>query len=199
MKFNLVVLNTGKNLSKEIPIGNNEFRIGKDPACQLKPAAPGIADKHCSLVLRQGKAILKDFGSPEGTLLNEKKVQGEVELKNGDKIKVGPLLFGVKLEMPVEKPKETPKPAEAKTAPPDASSSSGEEDMDDLLFGDEEKSTETGSWRTGGGGSSGSEGKNQEQGGSGNGENKPAEAAKPLGNTSDAAADLLKKHARPKK
>jgi len=47
----------------------------------------GISRKHCALLFHQGKAILKDLGSTNGTFLNGKRV-AEAELREGDKIQI---------------------------------------------------------------------------------------------------------------
>jgi hypothetical protein len=116
MKISLVVLTAGKMMGKEIPITAAEFRIGKDPSCQLKPAA-GVSDKHCAFLVKQGKLFLIDLGSAEGTFVNDNKISAEVELKPKDKVKVGPLLFEVKIEAaaPAAKP-AVAAPAAAKPA-----------------------------------------------------------------------------------
>ena len=103
MKISLVVLTAGKMMGKEIPITAAEFRIGKDPSCQLKPAT-GVSDKHCAFLVKQGKLFLVDLGSAEGTFVNDNKISAEVELKPKDKVKVGPLLFEVKIEAPAANP-----------------------------------------------------------------------------------------------
>lgn len=47
----------------------------------------GISRKHCAIEFHNGKAILKDFGSTNGTFLNGKRVT-EAELREGDKIQI---------------------------------------------------------------------------------------------------------------
>jgi diguanylate cyclase (GGDEF)-like protein len=47
----------------------------------------GISRKHCAIEFRGGKALLKDFGSTNGTFLNGKRVT-EAELREGDKIQI---------------------------------------------------------------------------------------------------------------
>src|SRR5438874_6243263 len=112
MKLSLQV-SVGKSAGKLIPITVPQFVIGRDPQCHLRPASPIISKRHCALVLRDGKAFIKDFESTNGTLVNDQRIDGEHELKDTDKLKIGPLEFVVKLEItqptPVNKP--TPVPA----------------------------------------------------------------------------------------
>ncbi len=215
MKISLVVLTAGKMMGKEIPLTAAEFRIGKDPSCQLKPAS-GVSDKHCAFLVKQGRLFIQDLGSAEGTFVNEIKITAEVELKSKDKVKVGPLLFEVKIEAPasvakpaVAAPAAKPAvaaPAAAKPAvaapaakpaekvEPKKSSSNDEDDLDDLLFDDDDKvpSGTKPSWKdalpeAGADKDAGGTGANSEGGA------KPEEKPKPAANTSDAAAALFAK------
>ena len=223
MKISLVVLTAGKMMGKEIPITAAEFRIGKDPSCQLKPAS-GVSDKHCAFLVKQGKLFLVDLGSSEGTFVNDSKISAEVELKPKDKVKVGPLLFEVKFEAPTASPAvaaPAAKPAVAAPAPaakpavaapaakpavaapaakpeekvePKKSSGEGDDDLDDLLFDDDDKapSGTKPSWKD----AIPEAGAQKDAGGSGassEGGAKPEEKPKPTANTSDAAAALFAK------
>jgi hypothetical protein len=221
MKISLVVLTAGKMMGKEIPITAAEFRIGKDPSCQLKPAS-GVSDKHCAFLVKQGKLFLVDLGSSEGTFVNDNKISAEVELKLKDKVKVGPLLFEVKFEAPTANPAvaapaakpavaapaakpavaaPAAKPAVAAPAAkpeekvePKKSSGEGDDDLDDLLFDDDDKapSGTKPSWKD----AIPEAGAQKDAGGSGTsseGGAKPEEKPKPTANTSDAAAALFAK------
>ena len=226
MKISLVVLTAGKMMGKEIHLTAAEFRIGKDPSCQLKPAS-GVSDKHCAFLVKQGKLFLVDFGSAEGTFVNDNKISAEVELKPKDKVKVGPLLFEVKIEAPAANPAvaapaakpavaapvakpavaaPAAKPAAAAPAAkpvekvePKKSSGEGDDDLDDLLFDDDDKAPSGAkpSWKD----AIPEAAAQKDAGGSGatsEGGAKPEEKPKPTANTSDAAAALLSKF-RPKK
>lgn len=203
MKISLVVLTAGKMMGKEIPITAAEFRIGKDPSCQLKPAT-GVSDKHCAFLVKQGKLFLVDLGSAEGTFVNDNKIAAEVELKPKDKVKVGPLLFEVKIEAPAAKPAvAVPAAKPAVVAPavkpeekvePKKSSGDGEDDLDDLLFDDDDKAPAGAkpSWKD----AAPEAGAEKDAGGSGatsEGGVKSEEKPKPTANTSDAAAALFAK------
>ena len=63
------------------------------------------------MIQRDGKAYIRDFGSTNGTFVNDEPVKDEVELHNNDQLKIGPLLFQVLIvqEAPAMKG-ATPKP-----------------------------------------------------------------------------------------
>lgn len=107
MKLSLVVTQ-GKPEGKEIPIRLSQFLIGRDPECHLRPGSPLVSKRHAALIVRDGKAFIRDFGSTNGTFVNKQQVKGEVELKDGDELTIGPLGFRVKISMTAQ---ETPKPA----------------------------------------------------------------------------------------
>jgi pSer/pThr/pTyr-binding forkhead associated (FHA) protein len=123
MKLSLVVLTAGKSEGKAIPITLSQFLIGHDPQCHLRPASALINKRHCAVLTRGEQVFLRDFDSTNGTFLNEQPVKGEVELHDNDELKVGPLLFRVRLEtasVPVNEPTPVPPtkvPAAAKRAP----------------------------------------------------------------------------------
>jgi pSer/pThr/pTyr-binding forkhead associated (FHA) protein len=114
MKLRLVVVG-GVHDGKAIPITLPQFVIGRDPQCQLRPASPAISKRHCAVLVRGNQVFVRDFGSTNGTFVNGELVQGETELHNGDKLKVGPLEFTVGLEVATA-PKPAAKPAAAKPA-----------------------------------------------------------------------------------
>jgi pSer/pThr/pTyr-binding forkhead associated (FHA) protein len=107
MKVSLVVAH-GAHQGKEIPIKQAQLVIGRDPECQLRPASPMISRRHCAVLVREGKVWLRDFGSTNGTQLNGQRVQGEVELHDGDTLKADPLVFTVRIEAPAPAKKSKP-------------------------------------------------------------------------------------------
>src|SRR6516164_5668393 len=95
MKLSLVVLTSGKQEGKALAIPLPQFLIGRDPQCHLRPASAAISKRHCALIQRDGSVFVRDFDSTNGTFVNDQPVKGEIELKNGDRLKLGPLLFSV--------------------------------------------------------------------------------------------------------
>src|SRR5947208_3492470 len=118
MKLSLVVAQ-GVHTGKVIPITLPQFVIGRDPQCQLRPASPAISKRHCAVLVRGGKVFVQDFGSTNGTFVNDEAVNGEVEVKDGDRFKAGPLEFTISLQITA-----APKPA-AKPVPQPAAVGAG--------------------------------------------------------------------------
>lgn len=109
MKVSLVVA-TGAHEGRVIPLTGPQFLIGRDPQCQLRPASQAISKLHCAILVRDGKVYVKDFGSTNGTMVNDVLVQDtEVAVQDGASVRVGPLDFRLKVEK-VEKTDGTPLP-----------------------------------------------------------------------------------------
>jgi len=132
MKLSLVVA-SGVHEGKAIPITTPQFVIGRDEQCQLRPASPAISKRHCALMVRGGQVFVRDFGSTNGTFVNDQLVQGEVELQDGDRLKVGPLDFTVGLERTAAPaPKAAAQPAAAAAAPAPAAPAAPDSESVDI-------------------------------------------------------------------
>jgi predicted component of type VI protein secretion system len=121
MKIVLVVA-SGIYAGKEIAIAGNQFVIGRDEDCNLRPASPAISKKHCAVYYKDGEPFVRDLGSTNGTFLNDQQVEGERALAEGDKVRVGPLDFTVKLVG--AKSDNTPLPNALKSVGPASSTTS---------------------------------------------------------------------------
>jgi pSer/pThr/pTyr-binding forkhead associated (FHA) protein len=116
MKLSLVVAQ-GVHSGKVIPIASSQFLVGRDPHCNLRPASPAVSKQHAGIFVRDGKIFLKDYGSTNGSFVNDEQVVDEREIKNDDKLKIGPLEFVLRVEQTAGKPLTRP-PAAAPVARP---------------------------------------------------------------------------------
>lgn len=90
----------GTNHGKVVPIIVSEFRIGRDAMCHLRPASTDISRLHCAVVTHpDGRVFLRDYASSNGTVVNQRYlIGGEYELKDGDSLEIGPLVFRFHLQ-----------------------------------------------------------------------------------------------------
>lgn len=100
MQVKLKVL-SGTHEGKEISINQEKFLIGRSDSCQLRPKSESISRKHCALVQKDGRLLVVDLKSRNGTFVNEKQLAPEKAkiLKDGDMLKVGALEFQVSIEV----------------------------------------------------------------------------------------------------
>jgi pSer/pThr/pTyr-binding forkhead associated (FHA) protein len=108
MKVSLVVA-SGAHQGKLVPITGPQFLIGRDAQCHLRPASQAISKHHCGVLVRDGQIYIKDFGSTNGTIVNDVLVRAaEVAVVDGATLKLGPLDFIVRIELTSPKPDGTP-------------------------------------------------------------------------------------------
>lgn len=116
MKLSLLVLTAGKQEGKSIEVKLPQFLVGRDPQCHLRPASPLISKRHCALIQKDGKAFVRDFGSTNGTYVNDERVEGERELRNDDQLKIGPIQLTVRIDAEKAAVAATPAPPTKKVA-----------------------------------------------------------------------------------
>jgi predicted component of type VI protein secretion system len=119
MDMKLRVLD-GKNAGQEIAVKGKKFLIGRAEDCNLRPGSELISRHHCAVLVDEGYIGVRDFGSKNGTFINDERVIGERELKPGDRLSIGPLHFEVHVAHAVGAKKQPPvgdvKEAVARTA-----------------------------------------------------------------------------------
>lgn len=82
----------------EIPLPIPVFVIGRDPKCQLRPGSDLISKQHAAILQRPNGVFVRDLKSTNGTFINNDRIQGDVEVKDGDQLRVGPLVFAFKID-----------------------------------------------------------------------------------------------------
>lgn len=204
MNLTLLVRNAGPNQGKAIPIQRAQFLIGREAECHLRPANALVSNRHCALIRRQDKVFVRDLGSTNGTFVNDRQIKGEIELLDGDVLRVGPLVFTVRVEAvaPVNRPtplpptKETTQRVTAQTpAPVPAPSSEKPTDEEDAaalllsLHDDENPSSGSGE-----GVPEGSTVYDLPSAGAAAAQDKEKEKPKSTGDTSSAAKTILEKY-----
>ena len=107
MQVSLKVL-SGTHEGKLIQIKDEKFLIGRGESCQLRPKSESISRKHCAIVQKDGRLLLVDLKSRNGTFINEKQVSPDKAkiLKNGDRLRCGQLEFEVLMEVGIANSKQ---------------------------------------------------------------------------------------------
>lgn len=100
----------GRSAGQEVAITRPEFLIGRADECQLRPKSETVSRRHAAIELHDSKVLIRDLGSRTGTFVNGKLVapQNDVELANGDTVKIGPIEFETLIKFTVggkKKPK----------------------------------------------------------------------------------------------
>jgi DNA-binding winged helix-turn-helix (wHTH) protein len=76
-----------------VPLAAGENVVGRDPKCAVAIPSGLVSRQHARIVVNGERAVLHDLGSKNGTLVCGGRVQGSVELADGDEIRIGPALL----------------------------------------------------------------------------------------------------------
>lgn len=107
MQVKLKVL-SGSHSGREIAINTEKFLVGRSEQCQLRPKSESVSRKHCIIVRREGKVLIQDLKSRNGTFVNEKRLPPDRAkvLKPDDALRIGKLEFQVCIEYGLGGPKK---------------------------------------------------------------------------------------------
>jgi len=68
---------------------DRELTLGRSAQCSLQLPAAGASRRHASIGWHEGRVVLRDLGSTNGTFLNGERIAGEAALASGDRIRIG--------------------------------------------------------------------------------------------------------------
>lgn len=89
-----IIAANGPDKGQVIPI-SHKVLVGRALDCDLSILGPGLSRKHAELNIVDGKLVVKDLGSANGTFLNNKKVK-EARPKTGDLLQFEKVSFIVR-------------------------------------------------------------------------------------------------------
>ena len=83
----------GPELGKKYTLLEQEFTIGREEGNHIVVDLDNVSRRHAMIIRKQGRMLVKDLGSTNGTYLNDQEVTQETALRSGDLIKVGGSIF----------------------------------------------------------------------------------------------------------
>jgi pSer/pThr/pTyr-binding forkhead associated (FHA) protein len=92
----LIVMD-GVHKDRVIPLPPTLFVIGRDPLCHLRPHCKSVSRRHCGIVTWLGRVLVRDLKSVNGTYVNNRKINGEAAVHDGDTLRVGSLQFVIRI------------------------------------------------------------------------------------------------------
>ena len=93
-----LVAQTGPARGQAIAVRAAKFFIGSHANCHLRPEIPGLAGIHALIEEREGRVMVRDFGSEGGTAINDRVLRAkEYEASDGDILKIGPMVLAFAL------------------------------------------------------------------------------------------------------
>lgn len=83
-----LILKFESSVLKEVPVGAKDVSIGRSPDNGLVIDNPAVSYHHARVFSEEGRLMLEDFGSMNGTFVNGQRVK-TVALKPGDSVAIG--------------------------------------------------------------------------------------------------------------
>ncbi|MDX1963585.1 MAG: SpoIIE family protein phosphatase [Pirellulales bacterium] len=88
----------GDHAGQNFPLVGERMILGRHPDCQVVIDVGAVSRQHAHILLLDGRYLLEDLKSRNGTFLNDELVQGRQPLQSGDRIRICDLEFAFELE-----------------------------------------------------------------------------------------------------
>jgi pSer/pThr/pTyr-binding forkhead associated (FHA) protein len=96
MSYGIRVI-TGRDAGEIYPLlENRKISVGHDATCNISIADKYVSRLHCEITVTEGRCVLTDRQSRNGTFVNEERVT-RCELKSGCRIRVGETLLTLEI------------------------------------------------------------------------------------------------------
>jgi predicted component of type VI protein secretion system len=95
-----LIVETGKNKGRRIDLPNRPIVIGRSESCFIRMTAEEVSRDHCTLIPADHGLLLRDLGSGNGTYVNAVRVTGEMLVRPGDVLRIGPTTFRLDSDAP---------------------------------------------------------------------------------------------------
>ena len=76
-------------------LADGTYMIGRNPSCPVCFSFPDVSERHAILTVRNGKAIIEDLHSANGTYVNGEQIDGPVALDSGMVVQIGESMLRV--------------------------------------------------------------------------------------------------------
>lgn len=83
---------------RDYPLNGERAVLGREKHCDLTIPDSSVSRRHCELVVEDGRLVVRDLGSRNGTYHNERTIEGDEPVEPGDRIAVGPIIFTVQID-----------------------------------------------------------------------------------------------------
>ena len=75
--------------TREFQLSEGETLLGRGPDCAVRLVASGVSRVHAGVRVREGRVLIEDRGSKNGTWVNGKRIEDPVALEEGDEVIIG--------------------------------------------------------------------------------------------------------------
>jgi anti-anti-sigma regulatory factor len=86
---------------RAVAVGRSRFLIGRGRDCHLRLGSALVSKRHAAIERRNGRMVLRDLGSTNGTVVNGRVLRGqETDLRDGDRVQIGPVVCTLGIRAP---------------------------------------------------------------------------------------------------
>jgi phosphoserine phosphatase RsbU/P len=86
----LIILKSGESSTHDLTV--DETTLGRHPECTIQIDSNMVSRKHARVLRQDGKFVIEDLGSGNGTTVNGQRITAPTPLNHDDRIKLGPIL-----------------------------------------------------------------------------------------------------------
>jgi two-component system cell cycle response regulator len=83
----------GLDLGRKFDLGRSETVVGRASKADICVDMESVSRNHATITNTKKGVRIRDLGSTNGTFINDERVEGERELRNGDLVKIGRTIF----------------------------------------------------------------------------------------------------------
>lgn len=84
-----LIVKRGPNREQIYSITSDDVSLGRSSSCTIPIPDPEVSRRHATIRLEKNDYVLQDWGSTNGTFVNDQRIRGRVTLYNGDEIRLG--------------------------------------------------------------------------------------------------------------
>lgn len=84
---------SGTNLGKRYVLDQKEMVVGRSPNVQIVINEQSVSRNHAQCITQGEVVLISDLGSSNGTYVNDKRINAEHQLRDGDIIRLGNVVF----------------------------------------------------------------------------------------------------------
>ena len=92
-EYPLLEIQTGKHRGRRVKLTDAETIIGRADDAKIRISSDDVSRHHCKLIVQDEDILVRDLESRNGTFVNGRPIEGELILKPGGTLAVGPMVL----------------------------------------------------------------------------------------------------------
>jgi pSer/pThr/pTyr-binding forkhead associated (FHA) protein len=94
MNYELHVVK-GRSATTALKLSEGETSVGRHDACTIRIKSSQVSRRHCEISQKNGKLVVRDLNSSNGTIVNGKRIKEVSILQDGDELTIGGVVLRI--------------------------------------------------------------------------------------------------------